>query len=733
MVSDLDSIDWDVPSVFLTHGWNDYIVDPTPASQQDAANHFEQHFTTAFARNCDLQDHDNALSPNFQIFAVDWWNDGQSNGSDPNGRTEEGLEVVLGLVDAIQSANNGIAAAKPLAESLVTAGLRPELTMFVGHSNGAGFGGSFAKTVFDATGGHKIKELVALDAPIFTPSYRETLSAAPYVDTLSNYYQPMIQSDDEPEDYLWDLALNRFGIKGWILKYAIDSIDDSKSKSVGAPMGVWNSNVINYEFDIDVSDMWYPHVQGHTQVPLRYAQSAHPTAFETPWGFQASPLVARTNPERTAFIMRELEPQTNYLYDGYGGTFEPSTTLRSLVWGQVVEGISSAAFAVTDEIVSIWNAGVRQADSLEDALFGVNARITHVEGGGFGGSGAGGSWEPFYECTARSPVYASVDVRVPESASTLQFDLSVVDPGNEDVLLVAIGNDVIGEVDLDKAYLTDGASIIFSLDGHAGETTKLDFYMPSDTSSNASFYISNVVFGSMQTAIVVNSLADGPVDHSNNDSELTLRDALDLARNNPNDDIVRFADGLAGTIALTEGELEYNLFDGTDGGDLTINGPAKDLIEIDAQGLSRVFVVDSAIVGLVGLTITGGDAQDYQGGGLLVRRSTVSLRDVSIERNRSGDNGYGGGIYAWRSEISVQRSTITNNETGFNGGGLMAWSSTISIQDSTISANLASYGGESGVKTAVLTSRIRYSQKTKWSRMVSSVLWVEVSMLDPAL
>ena len=48
---------------------------------------------------------------------------------------------------------------------------------------------------------------------------------------------------------------------------------------------------------------------------------------------------------------------------------------------------------------------------------------------------------------ADSPVYGSIAVNIPQDADLLQFNLSVVDPGNNDHLLVAIGNDVLQDTD----------------------------------------------------------------------------------------------------------------------------------------------------------------------------------------------------------------------------------------------------------------------------------------------
>src|SRR4051812_16106919 len=54
-------------------------------------------------------------------------------------------------------------------------------------------------------------------------------------------------------------------------------------------------------------------------------------------------------------------------------------------------------------------------------------------------------------------------------------------------------------------------------------------------------------------AIVVNSLADGPIDHSNDVSVLTLREAVDLANQSDQSDKIEFS--VTGTIRLTQGQL----------------------------------------------------------------------------------------------------------------------------------------------------------------------------------
>ena len=80
--------------------------------------------------------------------------------------------------------------------------------------------------------------------------------------------------------------------------------------------------------------------------------------------------------------------------------------------------------------------------------------------------------------------------------------------------------------------------------------------------------------------------------------------------------------------------------------DLTIDASAlPGGITIDANGNSRVFLIDiGKTVVLNSLTITGGNAADF-GGGIYSNKATLSLTSCTLSGNSAGN--WGGGIYSY--------------------------------------------------------------------------------------
>src|SRR5262249_21220699 len=90
----------------------------------------------------------------------------------------------------------------------------------------------------------------------------------------------------------------------------------------------------------------------------------------------------------------------------------------------------------------------------------------------------------------------------------------------------------------------------------------------------------------------------------------SLRTTVAQANAPPGADTILLDGGLAGTIALTGGELDV-----TD--DLKINGPGADKLTVSGSNLSRVFKVEAGeAVSISGLTIAAGNAGTDNGGGI---------------------------------------------------------------------------------------------------------------------
>ena len=202
-------------------------------------------------------------------------------------------------------------------------------------------------------------------------------------------------------------------------------------------------------------------------------------------------------------------------------------------------------------------------------------------------------------------------------------------------------------------------------------------------------------------SLVVDTLKDeSDGDYSSGD--LSLREATELARGSVlTAESITFAAALTSggpaTIMLTLGELAI-----TDA--LSIIGPGASQLTIDARGNdptpgmkngdgSRVFNIgdnDNEMqfdVSISGLTLTGGDVGDFDGGGAIRNLENLTVSSSTISGN-AALNGSGGGIessYSYYGNVTVNNSTVSGNSAGDYGGGISAGN--LTVNKSTITGN----------------------------------------------
>ncbi len=173
-------------------------------------------------------------------------------------------------------------------------------------------------------------------------------------------------------------------------------------------------------------------------------------------------------------------------------------------------------------------------------------------------------------------------------------------------------------------------------------------------------------------------------DSNNNDSDLSLREAITAANSNEGSDLIQFAASIENsTISLQEGALTI-----TDS--VTIQGGNG--ISIDGGNQSGVFKIDDSKahnfldVSIDGVTITGG--KTAKSGGAIVNAERLQLSNSTIEDNVAAING---GAIDNTGNLNIINSTISNNKAS-SGGGLVN-SGTAKISNTTISGNQASLSG----------------------------------------
>jgi hypothetical protein len=199
----------------------------------------------------------------------------------------------------------------------------------------------------------------------------------------------------------------------------------------------------------------------------------------------------------------------------------------------------------------------------------------------------------------------------------------------------------------------------------------------------------------LSTFTVVNLADSGPG---------SLRQAVLDANATPGADLIRFAGGLQGTLALTSGELDI-----TD--DLTVLGPGADRLTVSGSNASRAFRISSSTdVNLNDLTIADGRASDVvfdspqgpvtAGGGILNLGGQLTLAHVALNNNWAdgqapGFLALGGGVAnLFGGSLAVTFSSFTGNRAvgDYHGaGGAISndAGSTLTVESSTFAANQA--------------------------------------------
>lgn len=132
-------------------------------------------------------------------------------------------------------------------------------------------------------------------------------------------------------------------------------------------------------------------------------------------------------------------------------------------------------------------------------------------------------------------------------------------------------------------------------------------------------------------------------------------------------------------------------------GDLSLSGSGATESIIDGMGADRVFDILAGTVTISRVTIQGGDAGGFPGGGGVQNRGSLTVRESIVRQNSAGDGDglfrpRGGGILSVGGSLTVTDCTIDGNSVGGTGvgGGIVAAESTgLTLARSTLSHNTA--------------------------------------------
>ena len=111
------------------------------------------------------------------------------------------------------------------------------------------------------------------------------------------------------------------------------------------------------------------------------------------------------------------------------------------------------------------------------------------------------------------------------------------------------------------------------------------------------------------------------------------------------------------------------------------------------------FAIDSAVVQLEDLTITGNEAVggngngEVGGGGIYASHADVSMRVVTVSENSvTGSSSDGGGILVRYGSLTMDGCTVKNNTAPDDGGGMLLRHSVLNAAKSFFENNTAKYG-----------------------------------------
>ncbi len=125
-------------------------------------------------------------------------------------------------------------------------------------------------------------------------------------------------------------------------------------------------------------------------------------------------------------------------------------------------------------------------------------------------------------------------------------------------------------------------------------------------------------------------------------------------------------------------------------GNLTIRPSSTNRSATSLVGsvVDRVLEIDGGSVTLSGLDISGGGAV-AQGGGILAKNASLTLKSTTVFSNISTQSG--AGIYAEGGTLTLENSSVTNNRSSNSalafGGGIAAVNTNVTLTSSTVNEN----------------------------------------------
>ena len=255
------------------------------------------------------------------------------------------------------------------------------------------------------------------------------------------------------------------------------------------------------------------------------------------------------------------------------------------------------------------------------------------------------------------------------------------EPGSDDALVgtrLTAGGGLYDFVNLDVGdYWVEVDSASAPLAGFTG----IGLASPLAVTLTPSQDYNDADFGYCGHLFVVSTLADES-DGDYSAGDLSLREALTLAKNSAGFDIITFAPSLNGGTILLNSSLGMLSVDQS----LEMRGPGQGLLTLDAQGACTVLGVWAEHVVLSGFTVSHGMGSGGAGGITIgsSAQGTVDIRDVAFYANSlayslSPRGGAGLGVGSATVSVSNCRFSLNTGGSwcfgmGLSNGGVMTLS-----------------------------------------------------------
>jgi hypothetical protein len=218
--------------------------------------------------------------------------------------------------------------------------------------------------------------------------------------------------------------------------------------------------------------------------------------------------------------------------------------------------------------------------------------------------------------------------------------------------------------------------------------------VPGDSSSDQRGSPFLRVFGTLDIgafeAQPITVVVDIDADEANGNEfpgDISLREAINRTNANLGADTITFAPGFFNTQRV----ISLGLGQFTVAGDVAITGPGANLLTINGNNASIIFLVTdqqaavAKTVTISGLTISAGRNLAGSGGGIF-NAENMTVQNSTLSGNQAVN---GAGIFNLNSgTLTVQNSTISNNVATASGGGIFN-SGALTVENSTISGNRA--------------------------------------------